>query len=491
LSICYKSQWSDRISHFRTILHFDFKYTDADKDDEEEDDLFADSDDEEKSKVKPGMKANNSALTKRERMEALQKKKRMEATTMQRKKSSKPESLTKSNPSTVDNGKEKGYDSGDSYDSAAFERTKEDNDFIDIEGEDEDAVRELYAEQHFDDERPDSSDDENTRSRKKKKSSVSKSRGPDHVSDNEDKDNPIMEVVNKMKRIKRASKKLSELEDEAKAFITKMDNAADEDEESYKAKQPSTKKLALLSEAVDMLTRRDMVRILLDMDVLASCKRWIQPLPNGHLGNVTVRQRILEAISNMTGERGIVSNDLKRSGIGQTVMILYKHKSETPNMKRDLKKLIEQWSRPIFQKSGNMKDLEHVHAARRPTHGITSMAAQRKSPSSTSKGGTTLSEKRNHPDSLQTMLSASGRSSASSSSKNRVRVPYSTGFDFQVRPQFKTGDVQDKRMVATSSSSSAVDANRGTLSKRMTEKGRAAMKNQRSANISTVGRPVK
>lgn len=448
---------------------------DADNDD---DDLFADSDDEGGGKPKESKKP----LSKRERMEALQKKKRQEvALTSQRKLAAK---RVDSAPNASEE-KEKGYDSGDSYNSSTFVRTKEDNDFIDMEGEDEDAVRELYAEQHFDDERPDDEDDdEDGRNRKKKKSSGgSKQRGPDYVSDNDDKDNPIMEAVNKMKRKKRTAPKQTELEDEAKAFIAKMDNAADEDEQSFKAKKPATKKLTILSEVVDMLTRRDMIRLLLDMDVLASCKRWIQPLPNGQLGNLTVRQRLIEAIGKMTGEQGIISNDLKRSGIGQTVMMLYKHKSETPKMKRELKTLIEQWSRPIFQKSGNMKDLEHAHATRRPPQGISSMASMRKTPT---KAENATGDGRGNKDNLQSLI-ATGKTGVQKEGPNRVRVPYSTGFDFRVRPQSKTGDIQDKRMVRAGQPTD----NRSSLSKRMTEKGRAATKNQRSANISTVGRPVK
>ena len=93
---------------------------------------------------------------------------------------------------------------------------------------------------------------------------------------------------------------------------------------------------------------------------------------------------------------------------------------------------------------------------------------------------------RGNKDNLQSLI-ATGKTGVQKEGPNRVRVPYSTGFDFTVRPQSKTGDIQDKRMVRGGQQKD----NRGNLSKRMTEKGRAATKNQRSANISTVGRPVK
>lgn len=416
-------------------------------------------------------------------MEALQKKKRQDADASLKKKKANNR-LDAAPGGSGDEKKEKGYDSGDSYESTNFERTDADNDFIDMDDDDEDAIKELYSEQRFDDERPDDEDDEEDGKRKKKKSSSApRRRGPDALSDDDDDGtdaNPIMAVVKKMKRKKRVAKKQTELEDEAKEFITKMENAAEDDEQSFKAKRPATKKLMLLGEVVDMLTRRDMIRLLLDMDVLAACKRWIQPLPNGQLGSVTVRQRIIESIGNMTGEQGISSHDLKRAGIGQTIMVLFKHKSETPNMKRSYKKLIEQWSRPIFQKSGNMKDLQHAQSTRREPQGLSSMAAMRQTPK------TAPAAPKGRRQDIQSLI-ASGKTGNQKEGTNRVRVPYSNGFQFTVRPQSKTGNVADKRMVR----SGQPKDNRGNLSKRMVEKGRVAGKNQGSANLSIVGRKTK
>lgn len=455
------------------------KLPDADKDDDDEDDLFADSEDDEPAKAK-------KPLSKRERMDALQKKKRQDTEVSQKKKKANNRLDSVPGEGSRDEKKEKGYDSGDSYDSANFQRTKEDNDFIDMDGEDEDAIKELYSEQRFDDERPDSEDDNEDGKRKKKKSSSApRRRGPDALSDDDEDGadaNPIMAVVKKMKKKKRVARKQTELEDEAKEFITKMENAAEDDEQAFKAKRPATKKLMLLGDVVDMLTRRDMLRLLLDMDVLAACKRWIQPLANGALGNVTVRQRIIECISKMTGEQGISSHDLKRSGIGQTIMLLFKNKSETPNMKRTLKKLIEQWSRPIFHKSGNMKDLQSAQSNyKRDPQGLSAIsAAMRQAPK------TAPVAKQGRKQGLQSLI-ASGKTGIQKEELTRVRVPYSDGFQFTIRPESKTGNVADKRMVRPG----APKDNRGNLSKRMVEKGRAAGKNQRSANLSIEGRATK
>ena len=440
---------------------------DADSDDDDEKGLFDESDDDEPQKP----------LSKREKLEALQAKKRQEQGGRKDERASK-----ESAGEGTDGGKVDGYGSEDSYQSAQFYRTKEDNDFIDMDDDDPDAINELYSEQHFDDERPMDEDEEEQKGRKKggKSSSSSRKRGPDALSDDDNaNDNPIMAVVNKMKRKKRATKNLTELEDEAKEFVTMMERAADDDEQAVRAKRPATRKLANLQTAVDTLARRDLMRPLLDANVLVACKRWIQPLPGGKLGNVTVRQRLISAVGNMTGENGISSHDLRQSGIGHTVMTLYKHKSETPTMKRELKKLIEQWSRPIFQKSGNMKDLEQAHAGRRNAAMVQMQSRQMHT--SVNKPVVRRGTKE-----LQSMI-VSGKRGKQKEGMSRVRVPFSQGFQFTVRPQARTGNVADKRMVRAGDQKD----NRGNLSKRMIEKGRAVAKNQRSANLSVEGRPTK
>jgi transcription factor SPN1 len=443
--------------------------TDADNDSSDDDGpgLFDDSDDDDdEEQQKP------KALSKRERMEALQAKKRSSEQPSGNKNSNTGGKLTAEDAT--------GYDSGDSYNSAKFERTKEDNDFIDTTGDDADAIHELYAEQHFHDTRGEAEEEG-----KKKKGR--KRRGGDYSADEEDEkdkvpDNPIMAAVHRMKKKKKTIKKLSELEEEAKDFLSKMELAAEEDELAVKERRPATKKLAMLPEVLDMLARRDMMRLLLDFDVLSVCRRWVQPLPGGALGNVTVRQRMIDAIGSMTGEQGITPNDLKRSDFGKVVMALYMHPSETPAMKRKLKELIEQWSRPIFSKSGNMKDLEHAQASRQMRDLGMSAAA-------TASSQPTMSRGKNEQD-LQNII-ATGSAGGSKDGLNRVRVPFSKGFNFSVRPQNKSGGVAAAAATRGAGPPPAGGDTRGNLSKRMLEKGRAASKNQRSANISIEGRPTK
>ena len=434
--------------------------------------MFDSDDDDEPPKA-------SKPMSKRERMEALRAKKRQESG------GGPPKVARKETPKKESAGKEEGYESEDSVDSAEIVRTKEDFDFIDTEGDDQDAINELYAEQTFDD----GEAEEEVSSKKKKISGVGSSRGRSERQELEaeaDDDNPIMQAVNKMKKVKRTAKKYGELEEEAKEFLAEMQRAADADDEAFAQKRPAMKKLSMLNKVCDVLTRRDMTRVLLDLDVLSLCKRWIQPLPNGKLGTVTLRQRLVHTISLMNGENGITPNDLKRSEFGKVIMSLYMHKDETPGMKRELKALIEQWSRPIFQKSGNMRDLERVQHSRGGA-GLSGMARTKQTEQAKQHvPGVTFAHRGGKDQDLNSLIK-SGSKGKSESGHNRVRVPFSKGFQYTVRPSDRvpTG-VHDKRR-----SPGPTKEARGNLSKRMLEKGRAVSKNQRSANVSIEGRQVK
>ena len=467
---------------------------DADNDSDDDDAGLFDSDDDDDGGKKPAAAAKpppkKKVLSKRERMEALQAKKRSEMRTVSdvpREPRNKNRDGNKSKDAAAGAGG--GDDDEDSYNSAEYVRTQEDFDFIDTAGDDEDAVNELYAEQHFDD-GDEAMEDYDSNKKKGKGGGSSSYRGRSEramLEAEADDDDPILQAVNKLKKKKRVQKKYTELEEEAKPFIAQMEQAAEDDEEAVAQKRPAFKKLLMLDEVCDTIARRDMQRPLLDHDLLVVCKRWIQPLPNGMLGNVTVRQRLIGAISLMTGENGITASDLKRSEFGKVVMSLFMHKDETPAMKRQLKAMIDQWSRPIFQKSGNMRDLERVHREGKGISSISRVHMMEEQSRERAAKAPVMGGHRGGKDQDLNSLIKSGSKGKTESGINRVRVPFSKGFQYQVRPENKvTGDIDKRRVTAGPTADT-----RGKLSKRMVEKGRVKSKNQRSANISIEGRTTK
>ena len=466
---------------------------DADNDSDDEPGLFDSDDEDDAPPAKKAAAASTSKpMTKKERMEALMAKKRQE------REDARPKEVRRKKKKAVDgvpqDGDKKagGYESGDSYDSAQYVRTEEDNAFIDVDGDDEDALAELYADQHFDDERGEA--EEEKPSKKKGGSGGGSSRyGRSERAElmaEGDEDNPLMQALQKMQRNKRVAKKFTELEEECKPFLDKMKEAADEDEEAIANKRPALKKLTMIGGVCEVLAKKDMQRPLLENGLLSVCKRWIQPLPNGSLGNITVRRRMLQSLSQMNGEQGITAHDLKASEFGKTVMSLYMHKSETPEMKKILKGMIEAWSRPIFQRSDNMRDLERVHSQRgaKGIAQISRTAQLEEQAMANSKRAPVLKGHRGGKDQDLNSLIKSGSKGKQESGINRVRVPFSKGFQYSVRPENRTTVAVDKRRAV--GAGNAQDA-RGKLGKRMVEKGRAKAKNQRSANISIEGRQTK
>lgn len=458
----------------------------ADSDDDDDDKGLFDSDDSDDDdgakkpaakKVKKSAAATKKPLSKKERMDLLQKKKRAASGIVE----NRP--VVDGVPSEKKK-KEGGDDDGDSYNSGEFQLNEDDRNFIDTEGDDADALNELYSEQHFDDARGEAEEDSGygKKGRKGGGSRGGGGRKSDTLDPDADPDNPIMAAVSRMKKKKREPKKLTELEEDSKEFMDKMERAAEEDELAVRERRPALKKLQMLNTVVTEFTKRDITRVLLDLDVLSICKRWIAPLHNGQLGNVTVRSKILDSIANMTGEMGITPGDLKRSQFGKVVMSLYMHKSETPAMKRKLKSLIEQWSRPIFQKSGNMRDLERVHHGRGEA-GIAGISRQQRHEKGRQEAAAKGPAVRGGRKNVSSLIK-SGKAKGADSGLNRVRVPYSTGFQYSVRPASRIEAKPDK-------GAGGETAARGALSKRMVEKGRAVAKNQRSANISVEGRATK
>ena len=476
---CFDVTW---VVSFHIPLRF-IPQIDADNDSDDDDQGLFDSDSEDLSVGKKSSKKSAASdpapkkMSRKEKMDALRAKKRQ---------------VVSSVPGSQ-NEKINGEDDEDSYNSAEYIRTKEDLDFIDTEGDDADAVAELYAEQNFEDEREAMEDNDSKKSKKIKGAGSSTYRGRSEraiLEAEADEDDPILQAVNKLKKKKKIQKKYSELEEEAKPFLAKMDQAAEDDEEAVSQKRPALKKLMIIDEVCDTLARRDMQRPLLDQDLLIICKRWIQPLPNGQLGNITVRQRIIGVIALMTGENGITSIDLKRSDFGKVVMSLYMHKNETKAMKRSLRSLIDQWSRPIFHKSGNMRDLERVHHARGGA-GLSQISRNQMMEEQSRERAAKTPFVRGHrggKDQDLNSLIQSGAKGKTESGINRARIPYSKGFQYSVRPENRvTGDF-DKRRDTTAG---PTQDSRGKLSKRIVEKGRKKSKNQRSANISVEGRATK
>ena len=159
---------------------------------------------------------------------------------------------------------------------------------------------------------------------------------------------------------------------------------------------------------------------------------------------------------------------MKSSDLGKTVMTLFNHKDETPKLKQLHKKLIQQWSRPIFQKSGNYEDLEHSDQTRK----ITSTNKILNAGGAGMGGGSDMGG-----GGVNSVLTLGYRESTARQTNGRARVPFSSGFAYTKRPEDRAPDL------ATEQSLNKNKLKEGSvmesINKNMVRKQKPLQKNQR------------
>lgn len=137
-------------------------------------------------------------------------------------------------------------------------------------------------------------------------------------------------------------------------MINKMKVAAEEDRGLNMEKKPAIRKLKYLPTVVSQLKKADLHGAFLDCGVLGAMTEWLAPLPDKCLPNLQIREAFLKILQEFPN---INPGALKTSGIGKAVMYLYKHPKEIKDNKDRAGKLINDWSRPLFNLTSNYKSL--------------------------------------------------------------------------------------------------------------------------------------
>eukprot|EP01116_Phalansterium_solitarium_P019071 TRINITY_DN522_c2_g1_i1.p2 TRINITY_DN522_c2_g1~~TRINITY_DN522_c2_g1_i1.p2 ORF type:complete len:565 (-),score=266.89 TRINITY_DN522_c2_g1_i1:2099-3793(-) len=161
------------------------------------------------------------------------------------------------------------------------------------------------------------------------------------------------------RRRKRTQEEDEALQQWVLGFRDRIESAADLDDNANRAKQPAVHKLKLLPELLDQLAKKEVQLRLLEKGVLALLRRWLEPLPDGSLPNLNVRQAVLQLLDGWSAPLEL--EELRDSQLGKAVMRLYRHPAETPGNKRLAHGLIDRWSRPIFGIQMNYKSIDPEH----------------------------------------------------------------------------------------------------------------------------------
>ncbi|XP_049433546.1 protein IWS1 homolog isoform X2 [Epinephelus fuscoguttatus] len=235
---------------------------------------------------------------------------------------------------------------------------------------------------------------------------------------------------------------ISDADDVVSAMISKMNEAAEEDRTLNSQKKPALKKLTLLPQVVMHLKKQDLKETFIDSGVMSAIKEWISPLPDKSLPALRIREELLRILQELPS---VSQETLKHSGIGRSVMFLYKHPKESRANKDLALKLINEWSRPIFGLTSNYKGMTREERQQRD---LDQQMPQRQRLSQPQKV-----ERAEEPDVFSPPISSGGQTPRRDLEKQltgeekalrpgdpgfcaRARVPMPSNKDYVVRPKW-------------------------------------------------------
>lgn len=136
---------------------------------------------------------------------------------------------------------------------------------------------------------------------------------------------------------------------EIEEMRNRMNTAADMDGQLVEKGLPASEKLKMLPEVIALMNKNTYVQALLDPEtnLLEAVRFFLEPLPDGSLPAYNIQRELF----NVLGKLPMTKEALIASGIGKVIAFYKKSKRPEPAIKRQATKLMEEWSRPILQRS--------------------------------------------------------------------------------------------------------------------------------------------
>jgi transcription factor SPN1 len=146
---------------------------------------------------------------------------------------------------------------------------------------------------------------------------------------------------------------------------SRMTKAAENDGELVRVGKPASQKLKMLPEVVSLLTRSNYTQAILDpeMNLLEAVRFFLEPLTDGSLPAYNIQRELFAALSKLP----MTKEALISSGIGKVIVFYKKSKRVEPVIKRQAVKLMEEWSRPLLQRSDDYTKKEWETVTYDPT----------------------------------------------------------------------------------------------------------------------------
>ena len=152
---------------------------------------------------------------------------------------------------------------------------------------------------------------------------------------------------------------------EIEEMRNRMTRAAEDDGELVRQGLPASQKLKMLPEVVALLNRNSFTSAILDpeMNLLEAVRFFLEPLTDGSLPAYNIQRELFAALSKLQmNKEALIS-----SGIGKVIVFYKKSKRVEPTIKRQAVKLMEEWSRPLLQRSDDYTKKQYETRVYDPT----------------------------------------------------------------------------------------------------------------------------
>ena len=156
----------------------------------------------------------------------------------------------------------------------------------------------------------------------------------------------------------------SSAEEEINDIRGRMIKAAEADATAHEHGQPAFHKIKMLPEVTAILNRNTHMQALTDPEInlLEAVRFFLEPLDDGALPAYNIQRDLFAAIAKLQ----INKESLIASGIGKVTLFYTKSKKVEIHIKRQAEKLIQEWTRPMLQKSDDHSKKVYPKAAYDP-----------------------------------------------------------------------------------------------------------------------------
>lgn len=156
-------------------------------------------------------------------------------------------------------------------------------------------------------------------------------------------------------------------DEELNHLRNRMVQAAIADGQQVSEGKPAYQKLKLLPEVVGILNRNTYTQSVLDPETnfLEAVRFFLEPLSDGSLPAYNIQRELFQSLERLP----MTKEALISSGIGKVIYFYRKSKRVDAKIKRQATKLMEEWSRPILQRSDDFTKKNWETVAYEPGRG--------------------------------------------------------------------------------------------------------------------------